>query len=46
MKKLATSLLEIASATSITVGAGIASLPAGFIVGGMFGLWFAREVTR
>ena len=46
MKKLATSVLEVISAASVTVGAGLASLPAGFVVGGLFGLWFAKEVAR
>lgn len=46
MKKIATSLLEVVSAGSVTVGASLLSPAAGFVVGGLFGLWFAREVAR
>lgn len=46
MKKFATSLLEVLSAVAVTTGASLASAPAGFVVGGLFGLWFAREVSR
>lgn len=46
MKRVITSVLEVLSAGSVTVGASLWSPAAGFVVGGLFGLLFAREVAR
>lgn len=46
MKKYITSVLEVASAVSVTVGAALVSSAAGFVTAGVFGLLFAREVAR
>lgn len=39
-------VLEVVSAASITIGAGLLSIPAGLVVGGLLGLLFARGVAR
>lgn len=46
MKKIATSVLEVVSAGSVTTGFALFYAPAGLVVGGLFGLLFAREVAR
>lgn len=46
MRSTITSLVEIASATAITIGATVVWAPLGWIVGGFLGFAFARGLAR
>jgi hypothetical protein len=46
MRSTITSLVELASATAITVGAVLVWAPLGWITGGALGLAFARGLAR
>jgi len=46
MNKRITAALELSSACAITIGATLWAAPAGLVVGGLFGLAFARGVGR
>lgn len=46
MNKIIASVVEVAGAIAITVGAATVSTPAGWITGGALGLAFARGLAR
>jgi hypothetical protein len=46
MRNTITSLVEIASAIAVTVGAALVAAPLGWIAGGVLGLAFARGLAR
>lgn len=45
-KRVTSSVVELLSVAAITVGTGMVSVAAGLIVGGGFGLLFARNAVR
>ena len=46
MTKLASSVIEVVSATAISIGAFTFSTAAGWVVAGGFGLLFARGLAK
>lgn len=46
MRSFITSALEVAGAGSVATGAFLWSIPAGFVVSGLFSLAFARQAAR
>lgn len=46
MRDRVTSLAEFAGAVCIVIGAALVSAAAGWLVGGAFGLWYARAASR
>lgn len=45
MRRLVSSVLEVGGSVAVTVGAWSWSAAAGWIVGGVFALWFARGLS-
>jgi hypothetical protein len=41
-----TTVAEFAGAVAIVVGAAMLSAAAGWIIGGVFGLWYAKAASR
>lgn len=46
MSRTFTTALEVGSAAAVTAGAALWNGPLGFVVGGAFGLLFARGAAR
>ena len=46
MRSFVTSLVELMSAVAVTVGFAMLHPSAGFVVGGAFGLFAARQAAR
>lgn len=46
MRNVATSALELAGASLVSIGAFLWATPAGYVVSGLFALAFARQAAR
>ncbi len=46
MKDRMTTVAEFVGAACVVIGASLVSTAAGWIIGGLFGLWYAKAASR